>query len=254
MGDTKIEWATKVWNPVTGCTPVSDGCRNCYAERDTGRNLPGHHEPPFSTIRFHPDRLDQPLRWRKPQRIFVCSMGDLFHEDVPMDWVVENIMPVIEKAPRHLFMILTKRPKRMRAVLEYYHRKDVEAIGHAVPCGNLWLGVSVEDQRTVDERIPVLLNTPAVLRFVSVEPMLGAINLTGHHWGAPMIFHLNWIICGTESGPQRRPYPPGGIRSLRDQCVAAGVPIFIKQISIDGKVSKNPSEWQEDLRIREIPK
>ncbi len=221
---TKIEWCDETWNPVTGCSPASDGCKNCYASRMIGRNLPHMgHEGPFSRVQFHPDRLDQPLRWKKPRRIFVCSMGDLFHEDVKEEWI-NSVLRVAADTTRHTFMLLTKRPGRMSA---YLNRKwDIPK--------NVWLGVTAENQATFDERIPILLQTPAAKRFVSVEPMLGPVDLGvyGHRMGSPKSAIrgvIDWVIVGGETGPGARPMHPDWARGLRDQCQAAGVPFFFKQ-------------------------
>jgi protein gp37 len=194
------------------------------------------HEGPFSRVQFHPSRLDIPLHWKKPRRIFVCSMGDLFHEDVPMDWVIENVLRVVEHSPRHIFMFLTKRPKRMRAVMEHYYRTDIDALGFEVPLENLYLGVTAENQEMADQRIPILLQTPAAKRFVSVEPMLGPVVLesVGRHLLGPasqrrgMNDGLDWVICGPENAPRPRPMDIEWARSLRDQARSAGVPFFMK--------------------------
>ena len=243
------KWWDVSWNPVSGCTHSgSPGCDNCWAKQMNDR----FYDIPFSEIRFHPSRLDEPLRWRKPRRIFVCSMGDLFHDDVLTRWI-DDIVLTMRCCPQHTFMILTKRPERM---IEYYiSRESFEYPFCLLP--NLWLGVSVEDQATADQRIPILLQTPAAKRFVSVEPMLSSIDLTyyltGHEdngvdpemkrpvgcclsWTPP----LDWVIVGSESGPRRRPCNLDWIKSLRDQCVAANVPFFCKQAIINGKLVKMP--------------
>jgi protein gp37 len=272
MADTKIEWATKVWNPVTGCTKVSQGCKNCYAERIFSRSLPAMHGQKFNEIRCHEDRLDAPSHLRKPQRIFVNSMSDLFHEDVPFRFI-GLVFAAMACARRHTFLILTKRPARM---LEFFsscgnwqgfmthnaappgaYGGDGIIVGRDTwPLPNVWVGVSVEDQKAADDRIPLLLRTPAAVRFVSVEPMLGSVDM---HRYLPEIedtpaadawegIHfcrnccatfdadshtcprgLNWVICGGESGPGARPMHPDWARSLRDQCQEAGVPFFFKQ-------------------------
>lgn len=229
-GNTKIEWATKVWNPTVGCTPVSDGCAHCYAKRMYERF---YQSKPFSQVQLHPERLEDPLKWRKPQRVFVDSMSDLFHDEVSGDFI-EDVIETISNCPRHTFMILTKRPKRMNFLFQEVMKFLAEN-----PLPNLWLGVSVEDQKSADERIPVLLKTPVAVRFVSVEPMLGPVDLVPYLKLPP--FHvnyklsgmnkwsgLNWVICGGESGPGARPMHPDWVRSLRDQCVNAGVPFFFK--------------------------
>lgn len=216
MANTKIEWANKVWNPVTGCTPVSAGCANCYAKAMHKRleHIKGSGyldgKKHFS-VRLHPDRLNEPLKWKKPQRIFVCSMGDLFHEDVP-SLFVDRVRATIRNSRQHLFLMLTKRPASM---CDYFS-----------PMGalyNLHVGVSVEDQPTTDERMLLFLQTPAVKRFVSYEPALGPVDFS------PYLSRLDWVIMGGESGPGARPMHPDWARSVRDQCKAAGVPFFLKQ-------------------------
>ncbi len=221
---TKIEWATETWNPVTGCTKVSEGCQNCYAER-MAKRLAGRYgypkDDPFR-VTLHPNRLEQPLKWRKPRRIFVCSMGDLFHDDVPVPFLVD-VFDVVYKCPQHTFIFLTKRPENLK-----WLRINGPIVG-AEPLSNVWLGVTAENQKTADERIPILLRISAAVKFVSVEPMLGPMVLC--RWIARDGFRkgLNWVICGGESGPGARPMHPDWARGLRDQCQTAGVPFFFKQ-------------------------
>ena len=216
MGTTKIEWADAVWNPATGCTKVSAGCANCYAEvmaRRFGREGFDKDDRPLGVFDFrvliHPDRLDQPLHWRKPRRVFVCSMGDLFHEDVP-DSFIYDVLNVAVAAQRHTFMVLTKRPKRMQRIM----------VGRKLPMpANLWLGVS--DEGCCHGRIDYLRATPAALRFVSFEPLLcdpRTVNLDG----------IGLVICGGETGNGARGMDSKWARSLRDQCSDAGVPFFFK--------------------------
>jgi protein gp37 len=178
MAKTKIEWADRVWNPVTGCTKVSEGCRNCYAER-MARRLAGRcgypGQPNQFNVTLHPGRLDEPLKWKKPCRIFVDSMGDLFHEDVPVAFIW-RVWYIMHQTPQHTYMILTKRAERMNRVLSIW-LKDTFSADISWPFPNVWLGVSVEDQKTANERIPWLLKTPAAVRFVSCEPLLGPVNL-----------------------------------------------------------------------------
>lgn len=241
MGKSKIEWTDAVWNPVTGCTKVSAGCKHCYAERMSKRlaGRVGYPEAPDNfKVTLHPDRLDEPLNWHKPRRVFVCSMGDLFHKDVP-DNYVSDVLDVVgfSSCARHTFMILTKRPERM-------YKFFAENPGPTIP--NLWLGTSVENQPAADERIPWLLQTPAAVRFLSCEPLLGAVNiendLFGRHFvvtGPPRpgllgpemnkLPKLDWVIVGGESGPGARPMHPDWALSLRNQCFQAGVPLFFKQ-------------------------
>ena len=269
MASTKIEWATDTWNPVTGCTPISEGCANCYAKRMSNR-LKGRcgydAENPFK-ITQHPDKMDQPLRWRKPRMIFVCSMGDLFHEDVPDEWIlrvfntIRKCSPGVGDYPVHTFLILTKRPERMRNVIMrmrfnrdknpmMYLDKEGDLTGY--PIGqrikNVWLGVTAENQARADERIPILLQIPAAVRFVSVEPMLGEVDMTfdvgtgeGHR-DSFFNYGLSWAIVGGETGPGARPIHPAWVRSLRDQCQAAGVPFFFKSWG-DWRECEPPDQW-----------
>lgn len=249
MGSTRIEWATDVWNPVTGCSRVSEGCRNCYAER-MAKRLAGRYgypaDEPFR-VTVHPERLDEPLKWRKPRRVFVCSMGDLFHEDVPFDFILRVMIAI--RASDSFFMVLTKRPERMRI---FFNEWVSGAFTLAVPfqafgpLPNLAIGVSVEDQKTADERIPILLDTTGcVTRFVSYEPALGPVDFDD--WLLPDIPEpdvdefgryiyppstrpgLDWVIAGGETGPGARPAHPDWFRSVRDQCFHAGVKFFFKQ-------------------------
>jgi len=254
MNKTKIEWTEATWNPVTGCTPITIGCEHCYAARIAWR-LRGRHgypeDDPFRVTR-HPDRLNKPLRFRKPRMIFVCSMGDLFHEDMPDEYIVE-VFKVMAACPQHTFQVLTKRPGRAHDVLWQHNTEHVFVGGGAKatwPLPNAWLGVSVENQRTADERIPLLLETPAACRFVSIEPMLGPVDLEeldgpGMWWDALRghvmekggagfereydVSRLDWVIVGGETGPGARPMQSDWVRAIRDECVKRGVPFFFKQ-------------------------
>lgn len=237
---TKIEWAEETWNPVTGCSPISEGCRNCYAAR-MAKRLAGRcgypADDPFR-VTLHPERLGEPLRWKEPRRVFVCSMGDLFHEDVPR-WMRFEVMDIILQAKQHTFLILTKRPANMKEFFEWYYSKAGRTIE---TIKNLWLGVTAENQQRADERIPILLQIPAAVRFVSVEPMLGPVDLslsdgvdlsmsvgTGLKPGKSYLINsLDWVICGGESGSGARPMHPDWVRNLRNQCQEAGVPFFFK--------------------------
>lgn len=270
---TKIEWVKnsdgtpgKTWNPVTGCTKISEGCQNCYAERMSKR-LAGRcgypADNPFK-VTLHSDRLNQPLQWKKPRRIFVCSMGDLFHPDVPYSFIDEIFNVMFEAGgDKHIYLILTKRPERMRKYIQTYEDWDYSETPH------IWLGVTAENQQRADERIPILLQTPAAVRFVSVEPMLGPVDLEAACWGEgkkrPPIdiqarqianpIALDWIICGGETGPKARPMHPDWARSLRDQCKNAGVPFFFKQwgewgpnwLNDDDGKKIEGSEWIDKL-------
>jgi protein gp37 len=260
MADTKIEWTDKTWNPVTGCTPISEGCANCYAKRMAARFKGRYGYPadgPFKVL-THPYKLDEPSRWRKPSRIFVVSMGDLFHEDVPILFI-RLVLNTIERNPHHTFIILTKRPKRMEEIFNhnsmFVENPNREDGWRFKAPKNLWLGVTAENQARADERIPILLQIPAAVRFVSVEPMLGPVDLgswvsptgdlhlkdsrPGDQW-AKVMPGLSWVICGCESGPKRRLFYYPWARDLKNQCVSAGVPFFFKQAPHNGKVIPMP--------------
>jgi protein gp37 len=260
MGDkTAIEWTDATWNPVTGCTRVSSGCDHCYIERtppfrQTGRRFDGDGPGSTTGVLLHHDRLHQPWRWRKPRRVFVNSVSDLFHDAVPDDYIAQ-VFAVMDAAPEHIFQVLTKRPARMRSLLSslafehavFKHWSGGSALNPderypGWPLPNVHLGVSVEDQRAADLRIPTLLDTPAAVRFLSCEPLLGSIELVPEHLGgypesdqwtrdrqAGLVPLLNWVIVGGESGPHARPMHPNWARSLRDQCAVADVPYFFKQ-------------------------
>ncbi len=288
---SKIEWTDATWNPITGCTKVSAGCKHCYAETVAKRFWKGR---PFGDVSFHPDRLEQPLRWRKPRMVFVNSMSDLFHESVSNVEIARVFFIMIGEASAepsgiqlHTFQILTKRPRRMLEwfawAREQHDHSDPEimAVGlwalHQATAKNLWLGVSIEDQATADERIPLLLQAPAAVRFVSYEPALGPVDLpwvwpvcnaaTQEQHDAECIggmaceeIGIDWVIVGGESGPKARPMHPDWARSVRDQCTAAGVPFFFKQLGsyaakhsgFDSRKGGDPDEWPEDLRVREL--
>lgn len=281
-GSTSIEWTDVTWNPVRGCSRVSEGCRHCYAERQAAR-FRGDDDPfhgfaysdksgPHWTgkVELIPSKLDEPLRWRKPRRVFVNSMSDLFHERLS-DEAIAAVFGVMAACQQHTFQVLTKRPERMRE----WVRGSGEALtfdageklagdngwchaheGEAWPLPNVHLGVSVENQETADARIPLLLQTPAALRFVSYEPALGPVDLQeirdgswydregadrydalfGRSWwrdgevgvgGGPAI---DWLIVGGESGPGARPCDVAWIRAAVEQCRGAGVPVFVKQL------------------------
>jgi protein gp37 len=248
---TKIEWADATWNPMSGCSPVSAGCANCYAERMARRNLHPANDgrPPFA-VRLHPERLGTPYRWREPRRIFVCSTGDLFHEDVSFEFI-QRVFIAAQDNPRHTFLFLTKRPERMREFIAKF--APVPAMtgvrwGEDYKPRNVWFGVTAENQEQADARIPVLLSIPAARRFVSIEPMLGPVDIEKHlrrrmepglglcphgseacNCGSTEIPGVAWVIVGGETGPGARPMHPDWPRLVRDQCVAAGVPFMFKQ-------------------------
>lgn len=280
---TSIEWTRnedgtpgKAWNPLRGCSRASKGCQNCYAERVAHRfSGPGLPYEGLTRktragriqwtgeVRLVPEKLGEPLKWRKATRVFVNSMSDLFHESVPFEYVAA-VFGVMAAAPRHTFLCLTKRPKRALAFFEWLNddpeqspesRCIMEANDRSVvawdshsdlpawPLSNVWLGVSCEDQATADERIPQLLQCPAAARWASLEPLLGPIDLRqdrqrllGELGGAPGVDRathaelLNWVVCGAESGPGARVFDIAWACSLRDQCAEAGTPFFLKQL------------------------
>lgn len=261
---SKIEWTDSTWNPVTGCTWASTGCDNCYAVQMTRRlEAMGHEKYSGLTtkkhfsgvVKTHYDALTLPLSWRKPRRIFVNSMSDLFHKDVP-DAFIDMVFAAMALCPQHTFQILTKRPARMA---DYFAGLQVAADNHVPntangsftptqvlnyraacssplpfgvfgqaisttewPLPNVWIGTSCEDQQRADERIPWLLKCPAAVRFLSIEPLLGSIPTMN-------LSCIDWVIVGGESGPGARPMHPDWVRSIRDQCWMAGVPFFFKQ-------------------------
>lgn len=249
---TKIEWADATWNPITGCTKVSPGCDHCYASTlaERFRGTPDHYFEHGFDVQLRPDKLDQPLRWTKPRRVFVNSLSDLFHDDVPDEYIA-RIFAVMALAPQHRFMVLTKRHGRMRSLLNGERFKDEVLTqiafaaaqhdlgwpppqGYDWPLPNVWIGVTVEDQQRADLRIPALLDTPAAVRFLSCEPLLGPVNLARSWLGAkmdqgPCDPRVDWVICGGESGPDARPMHHDWARVLRDQCQAAGIPFHFKQ-------------------------
>ncbi len=212
---TAIEWTNATWNPVTGCAKVGAGCDNCYAERlaERFRGVAGHPFERGFDLQLRPERLDQPLSWRRPRMIFVNSMGDLFHKGVPRAFV-DDVFDVMERADRHVFQLLTKRSSRMRDYVNArYRRRPAPA--------HVWTGVSIEDDTKL-ARARHLRDTAARVRFLSLEPLIGPIrelDLDGIHWA----------IVGGESGPGARPMHPDWARALRDLCLAADVPFFFKQ-------------------------
>ena len=206
-----IEWTDSTWNPVTGCTKVSAGCKHCYAERMAER-LQAMGVPQYRDgfkLALHPEALELPLRWKKPRCIFVNSMSDLFHEDVPLDYI-RRVFDVMNRCPQHVFQILTKRPE-----------VAAEVARELTWSGNIWMGTSVENALVL-HRIESLREIPAQVRFLSLEPLLGPLRrvpLAGVHW----------VIVGGESGPGARPMKAEWVRQIREQCLARGVPFFFKQ-------------------------
>lgn len=279
--NTKIEWTDATWNPIIGCRRVDGGCRNCYAEvmaaRFSDEGQWGHGLATrvkgadgatqyrwTGATRFIDHALEMPLRWRKPRKIFVCSTSDLFGEFVPDEWI-DKVFAVMALAPHHTFQVLTKRPERARAYMTRQFVREAIAIradamsdGHPSsdvkiwPLPNVWLGTSISDQASANLRIPELLATPAAVRFISAEPLLGPVKLDDLivDDGGPGEWHvdaldnegvdpaddpdfggntIDWVICGGESGQHASPMHPQWARSLRDQCAAAGTAYFFKQ-------------------------
>ena len=213
--NSTIEWTNATWNPVTGCTKISAGCDNCYAERfsERFRNVEGHPFEQGFDLTLGPDRAEQPLKWKKPKMIFVNSMSDLFHKDIPRSYI-GRVFDTMEKADWHVFQILTKRSSLMMRFANDRYKCD-PAPEH------IWLGASVEDH-TKRSRIKHVQNTNASVRFLSIEPLIGPP-------GNMNLDDINWVIVGGESGPNARPIQLSWARSVRDQCVAQNVPFFFKQ-------------------------
>lgn len=245
MGKTNIGWTDVSWNPVTGCSHVSEGCRNCYAEtlslRRGWSKKPWTHQNAAENVVLHPERLTAPLSWRKPRMVFVNSMSDLFHKQVPFNFVAQVFDVMADaRASDHIFQVLTKRPARMRKffvwLAEHWDGNSpanvtIEVCGH-LP--NVWLGVSAESQDRFDKRAEVLGSIPAAVRFVSLEPLLGPIDC-GNAFDAPPpkspYGPVGWVIVGGETGPGHRPMDIDWLHSIVLQCVNAHVPVFVKQAS-----------------------
>lgn len=212
---TAIEWTDATWNPVTGCTKITRGCDRCYAARfsERFRGVPGHPFEAGFDLTLRPERLKQPLRWNRPKMVFVNSMSDLFHKDVPRAFI-DQVFDTMEEAGKHTFQVLTKRSSLMRDYLR-------QRYGAGRGPSHIWCGVSVED-RQATARIAHLRDSNAGIRFLSVEPLIGPVGTIG-------LSGIDWVIAGGESGPGARPVRPEWVRSVRDQCVAQGVAFFFKQ-------------------------
>ena len=233
-----IEWTDATWNPVTGCTKISPGCAHCYAEALTLRfKRGGPFLPGKTTIQLHADRLGLPGKWKKPRRIFVNSMSDLFHEEVPFEFVREVFLRMSEY-DQHTYQVLTKRPDRMLDFVEW-------ADGLEWPA-HVWAGVSVENQFWADCRIPALTRVPAKIRFLSCEPLIKEIELSHH------LRHIDWVIAGGESGHKSRPMLAEWAIRIRDDCLDAGIPFFFKQWG--GKFSKAGGRELEGRTWDEMPR
>ena len=304
---SKIEWTDATWNPLAGCSVTSPGCTNCYAMRTAGVRLRNHQKYAGTTkmVKGNPvwtgqigqaddDVWTEPLRWRKPRRVFVNSMGDLFHPNVT-DAQIDRAFAIMALCPQHVFQILTKQAKRMR---DWVKRRDLRFVLEAAtglgfttvddlpagvlvwPLANVHLGVSVEDQQRADERISVLLDTPAARRFISAEPLLGPLNLraveiadtgicmdamTGHCGDALFTAAgLDWVIVGGESGPGSRVCDGQFVGRIVEQCLGAGVPVFVKQLgaravwggkplALKDRKGGDMAEWPASLRVRQMP-
>jgi len=270
-----IEWTEATWNPTTGCVKVSPGCKFCYAKHKAWPRLSKNPQTVYFGRRFedvalHPERLDQPVRWTKPRMIFVNSMSDLFHEDVPFEFI-DRVFAVMACTTRHIYQVLTKRPKRM---LDYFSHLNSDfggtpdAITHAKwpgpwepmrgnrggydncgplwPLENVWIGVSVENQQTADERIPMLRETPAAVRWLSCEPLLEYVDIEPSG--------LDWIVVGGESGTSARPMESHWAQGIRNRCLNRNVPFFMKQGSqANWPEYHNFDSFPESLQVREYP-
>ena len=283
---TRIEWCDEVWNPVTGCTKVSAGCKNCYAERMAKRlgGRFGYPEVPNQfKVTLHPELLDKPLRWKRPRRVFVNSMSDLFHpflfgegldDEIIRDYCptfLDRAFAVMTIARQHTFLILTKRVDLMQ-----WYMNDRNLAARIEPlveeiCGehnwcpqdfdfplpNVWAGASVENQEMANLRLPILVQIPAAKRFVSCEPLLGELDLA--EWISPCAgncdgnYPLDWVIIGGESGPGARPMDLAWAENIVIQCQDVGIPVFVKQLGGFPDKRNRMEEWPENLRIREWP-
>ena len=300
--DNGIAWTDETWNPLRGCSKVSAGCKHCYAETMAAR-FSGPGQPYEGTItngrwngniRLVPEKLGEPLRWMRPRRIFVNSMSDLFHEGVPVEYIAA-VFGVMAAASQHTFQVLTKRPERAveffkwaegnnhshpEAICLHYSRAYTAAPANGAyrwPLPNVWFGVSVEDQATADARIPLMLQCPAAVRWVSYEPALGpvdfaALGYRGHRLNAMdrtaggrlNAVTIDWIVVGGESGSKARSFDPAWASNVIGQCRKFGAAPFVKQLGarpilsdeeppfVD-KAAADPAEWPESLRVREWP-
>ncbi|MBD2437402.1 phage Gp37/Gp68 family protein [Nostoc sp. FACHB-110] len=299
---TNIQWTDETWNPIVGCSRISPGCSKCYAATAAAsarlQQFPQYQKVKDwdGTVEFVKNQLLKPLSWKKPKKIFVCSMSDLFHENVPDEWI-DKVMAVAAICPQHTFQILTKRPER---ALEYFTSEnrfaciDYQAYEilradrapyyreHPVvklPLKNVWIGTTVENQAMANKRIPLLLQIPAVIRWLSVEPLLGEIDLReagmiqrlisdNYEW-ENISEEISWVVVGGESGSGARPCNLAWMRSLARQCQDAEVPAFVKQLGsrpfylkcgekypykISDKKGGVITDFPEDLQIRQFPK
>jgi len=269
---TGIEWTDATWNPVRGCTKISPGCKNCYAAvfAERWRGIPGHPYEQGFDLRLVPDKLDEPLRWKRSRRIFVNSMSDLFHEGVPNEFIAD-VFATMYESQWHTFQVLTKRSERLdiltnprlpwaTGMLAWNRmkakspekaeivtaREVISDVMDQWPLPNVWWGVSVENRKHGLPRVDALRQVPAAVRFLSIEPLLeelGEIDLTG----------IQWVIVGGESGYGARPMQTDWVRAIRDQCRAAGVPLFVKQLGGVRDKRGGIEDLPVDLRIRDFP-
>lgn len=275
-----IGWTSATWNPMVGCMKVSDGCDHCYAETLVNRFAGSNPAFPntFDVLTLRPSMLDLPLRWRRPRRVFVNSLSDLFHADVPDDYIAQTFA-VMALATQHQFQVLTKRPGPMRSLLSseaFRDRVDAAMVARGAcvethdvgwPLPNVWGGTSVEDQRWADIRIPLLLDTPLAVRFISAEPLLGPVSLhryLSRAWGEgawnTRDVALDWVIVGGESGRGARPMELTWVDDLAHQCREAGTAFFMKQfgsvaarqLGLPGK-GDDPDLWPPGWRRQEYP-
>ena len=230
MQRSQIEWTEATWNPVTGCTQVSPGCANCYAMRfaERFRGVASHPYERGFDLQLRPERLEQPLRWKKPRTIFVNSMSDLFHPDVP-DGYIQQVFAVMEEASRHRFQVLTKRSERLAEMSPQLPWPE-----------NIWMGVSVENQRWTS-RIDDLRQTGAAIKFLSCEPLLGPLDLD--------LEGIDWVIAGGESGPGARPMDGDWVRGVRDQCEKACTAFFFKQWGAHDESGKRVGKKRAGRRL-----
>ncbi len=271
MNDKGKYW-DEAWNTVIGCSKCSPGCGNCWAASlhwqrhkayREGKKVPKQYAKPFGEIQLLSDRLDKPLHWRNPRTIFVNNMGDTFHPAVPFEFV-GKIFGTTVAADWHKYLFLTKRPERLLEFAEWFNKKTglrLSSFKH------IWLGTTICNQAEADKNIPILLQIPAAKRWLSIEPLLGPIDLKlfkGHtikttrlENGKPCYRNLDtgarlsWVVVGCESGPNRRPCKIEWIESIVNQCQAAGVPVFVKQISQRGKVVKDINKFPKQLQVRD---
>lgn len=268
MSSSKIEWTEKTWNPVTGCTKISSGCKNCYAEAQANwlQGIGNERYKDGFKVTLQPDKLEDPVKWKKPCMIFVNSMSDLFHESIPFDYI-DKVFMTMYSCHHHTFQVLTKRAERM---YEYIERSLGTRDNRHKLSRHIWLGVSVENQEAAKERIPWLLRTNACIKFLSCEPLLGEIDFSVFP-EKPLLRRqcinckaatkmqcceicwqdsfprnsIDWVIVGGESGTKARPTQVEQLESIIVQCNATGTPCFVKQIGSFPIVSKNRQDWKK---------